>query len=81
MNKWLWEKANGSVFGVLTVAQYWLHDWREAQLLNLATRTLELNRRLRTWRKPPNGWFKIYCDASGGVVNGCIGIGCVIRDS
>lgn len=32
------------------------------------------------WRKPPDGWIKINY-SSLGVINGCIGIGCVIPDS
>lgn len=79
-NNWVWNRANGSVFGVLAAACNLLHDWREAQLLATPSGNLELSSVLRKWRKPPDGWVKINCDASG-VVNGCIGIGCVIQDS
>ncbi|XP_074352833.1 uncharacterized protein LOC141691984 [Apium graveolens] len=32
-NKWVWERVNGSTFGVLAAAQNLLHDWKEAQVL------------------------------------------------
>lgn len=81
-NKWVWERANGSVFGVVAAARNLLYDWKEAQV-KLATKSgmeHELRSGLRIWRKPPDGWVTINCDASG-VVNGFIGIGCIIRDS
>lgn len=39
-----------------------------------------MNEAGKNWCKPPDGWYKVNCDASG-VVNDCVGIGCVVRDS
>lgn len=30
-NKWVWERANGSAFGVVVAACNLLHDWKDAQ--------------------------------------------------
>ncbi|XP_074360145.1 uncharacterized protein LOC141700235 [Apium graveolens] len=79
-NKWVWERVNGSAFGVLAAAQNLLHDWKEAQVANMSNENCNLDQSLKKWRKPPDGWVTINCDASG-VLNGGIGIGCVIRDS
>lgn len=70
---------NGSVFGVLAAARNLLHDWREAQLEAKSSVRHELVHNLRTWKKPTDGWLKINCDASG-IVNGRVGLGCVVRD-
>lgn len=40
----------------------------------------EMNMVERKWTKPPEGHVKINYDASG-VVNGSVGVGCVVRDS
>lgn len=79
-NKWVWERANGSFFGVLAAARNMLNDWREAQEGKKRNLTQSLNTTEKRWSKPADGWFKVNCDASG-VVNGGVGIGCVIRDS
>lgn len=31
-NKWVWDKVNGSAFGVMAAARNLLRDWREAQV-------------------------------------------------
>lgn len=73
-NKWVWEKANGSVFGVQTSANNLLKDWKEAQLGG------ENEAGARLWSKPAEGWVKANIDAAV-FSDGSIGIGGVIRDS
>lgn len=75
----MWEKVNGSVFGVVAAARNLLHDWREAQVKLQVSVLGEATQTSKLWRKPSKGWLKINCDASG-VMNGYIGVGCVIRD-
>ncbi|XP_074352980.1 uncharacterized protein LOC141692140 [Apium graveolens] len=33
-NKWVWIKANGSTFGVVSAAKHLLSDWRQAQMMS-----------------------------------------------
>lgn len=34
-NRWVWDRANGSVFGVKSTASYLRREWQEAQLQKL----------------------------------------------
>ena len=79
-NKWVWEKANGSVFGVKSAALNLLHDWREAQAAGVRKRGLLMNEENRKWSKPPDGWFKVNVDATS-AHNGDISVGCVVRNA
>ncbi|KAK1400059.1 hypothetical protein POM88_009922 [Heracleum sosnowskyi] len=79
-NKWVWDKANGSAFGVKAAAMNLLHDWKEAQELQVKHQSVRKDIADKKWNKPPNDWFKINVDASG-AHNGYIGFGCVIRNS
>ncbi|KAL1827804.1 hypothetical protein ACET3Z_006216 [Daucus carota] len=54
-NKWVWERANGSAFGVMAAASNLLRDWREAQLSSTNDRQ-EVG--AREWEKPNAGWVK-----------------------
>lgn len=79
-NKWVWDKANDSAFGVNAAAANLFHDWKEAhkvQVKPLSARNIMADKK---WRKPPDDWYKINVDATG-ACNGYIGFGCVIRDS
>lgn len=51
-NKWLWDKANGSAFGVLAAARKMLGDWKEAQIPNIQSRQMG---GVRRWEKPSTG--------------------------
>lgn len=68
------------MFGVVAAALNLLHDWREAQVLSNIPASHETASAGRNWSKPPDGWLKVNCDASG-AVNGAIGIGCVLQNS
>lgn len=60
-NKWVWDRANGSAFGVIAVATNLLRDWREAQILAV-TACQETG--ARVWEKPATGWLKVNVDAA-----------------
>ncbi|XP_074333675.1 putative ribonuclease H protein At1g65750 isoform X1 [Apium graveolens] len=75
-NKWVWEKINGSAFGVKAAANNLLRDWREAQI------TVEKDQKAagaRQWENPDAGWIKVNVDAAIFQDNS-IGCGAVIRD-
>lgn len=69
-NKWVWDRVNGSAFGVKASAVNFLMEWREAQ-----AKCAEAGDYI--WQKPMNGWVKLNTDA---VVfhDGSIGVGCVM---
>lgn len=77
-NRWVWDRNNGSVFGVRSTASHLLREWTEAQIK-------DGNRRIRDevgdriWTPPAEGWVKINIDAAV-FLNGTIGVGAVIRD-
>lgn len=76
-NRWVWERINGSAFGVRMAATNTLADWKEAQSLRTKRGT---DVRDHVWRKPMEGWVKVNTDAA--VFNdGSIGVGCVMRNS
>lgn len=75
-NKWVWERANGSVFGVRQKASHHLREWKEAQLKIVDSRG-ELGTRI--WRPPMEGWLKINVDAAV-FLDGSIGVAAVVRD-
>ncbi|KAL8119749.1 hypothetical protein AgCh_017015 [Apium graveolens] len=72
-NKWVWERVNGSAFGVKAAATHYITEWREAQ-----GKGAEMGDYI--WRKPMDGWVKVNTDAAV-FQNGSIGVGCVMRDS
>ena len=79
MNRWVWERINGSVFGVRHSAINFLAEWKEAQVRDEDRRLRgELGRRV--WCPPKEGWVKINIDAAV-FLDGSIGVGAVIRDS
>lgn len=53
-NKWVWERANGSVFGVKAAAMNLLTDWVEARKEEAKSRHQE-DEGKRKWSKPPAG--------------------------
>lgn len=77
-NKWVWDKANGSAYGVCAAATNLLKDWQEAQVRMLGRNSL-VNTASRLWTKPAMGWYKINVDAAV-FPDGRIGVGSVIRD-
>lgn len=78
-NKWLWERVNGSVFGVQAAANNLLHDWQEAQAVRRAN-VAQVSVGGRKWKKPPLGWWTVNVDVAV-FTNRSIGVACVIRDS
>lgn len=64
-NKWVWDKANGSVFRVKSAALNLLQDWREAQVVGMQTGGVLSNAADRQWSKPLTGWYKVNIDPSG----------------
>ncbi|XP_074346706.1 uncharacterized protein LOC141685511 [Apium graveolens] len=78
-NRWVWERNNGSVFGVRHSAINLLAEWKEAQVHDEDRRLRgELGRRV--WCPPKEGWVKINIDAAV-FLDGSIDVGTVIRDS
>lgn len=76
-NRWVWERINGSAFGVRMAATNTLADWKEAQSLRTKKGTDVGD---HVWRKPMEGWIKVNTDAA--VFNdGSIGVGGVMRNS
>ena len=76
-NKWVWDKANGSIFGVRAAPNNLLHNWQEAQVCGLNSNS-QGTVSARRWQKPPDGWVIVNVDAAI-FQNGSIGLGCVIR--
>nr|XP_017222865.1 PREDICTED: uncharacterized protein LOC108199532 isoform X2 [Daucus carota subsp. sativus] len=72
-NKWVWDKANGSIFGVRAAATNLLHDWQEAQVCGLNSNS-QGTVSARRWQKPPDGWVIVNIDAAI-FQNGSIGFG------
>ncbi|KAL8128281.1 hypothetical protein AgCh_015020 [Apium graveolens] len=62
-NNWVWEKANGSAFGVRASAMNLLQDWREAHE-NGRKASTRVATGVRIWSRPPEGWVKINVDAA-----------------
>lgn len=75
-NKWVWEKINGSAFGVIAAAFNLLRDWRVAQVMVINGRKVV---GARQWEKPGAGWVKVNVDATI-FQDSSIGCGAVIRD-
>lgn len=75
-HKWLWDKANGSAFGVLAAARKMLGDWKETQIP-----AVQIKQRggVRSWEKPSTGWVKINVDTA--IFGDSIGCGAVIRNA
>lgn len=77
-NNWVWNHANGSVFGVRNNASHLLIEWKEAQIKENDRRTRD-EVGARVWKPPDAGWLKVNIDAAV-FLNGNIGVGAVIRD-
>ncbi|XP_074352378.1 uncharacterized protein LOC141691547 [Apium graveolens] len=75
-NKWVWDRTNGSVFGVMASTNHLLKEWREAQIRDVGGRQ---QGGARKWEKTAEGWFKINVNAA--VFQDSIGCGAVIRDA
>lgn len=78
-NRWLWDKINGSAYGVKATACNLIRDWKEAQA-KVVHRNLQNQQGDRTWRKPDEGWVKVNMDAAV-FGDGSISVGSVIRDA
>lgn len=77
-NKWVWDRVNGSAFGVKSAALNLLTEWRKARVIEgQAVRRTAVG--MQVWSKPPAGWKKINVDAAT-FTAGYVGIGGVIRD-
>lgn len=76
-NKWVWEKINGSAFGVVAAAFNLLRDWRESQVKVVNGRKVA---GARQWEKSETGWTKVNMDAAI-FQDSSIGCGTVIRDA
>lgn len=74
--KWVWDRINGSVFGVKVAAIHLLTDWKEAYVKDEA-RTGTTCVGDRSWTKPADGWMKINVDVAV-FQDGSTGIGTVI---
>ncbi|XP_074374523.1 uncharacterized protein LOC141714927 [Apium graveolens] len=77
-NKWVWDRANGSVFGVISAANHLIRDWREAQVKD-EKRTIRGAMGARVWSKPNEGWLKVNIDAAI-FLYGSIGVSAIVRD-
>ncbi|XP_074324152.1 uncharacterized protein LOC141661069 [Apium graveolens] len=75
-NGWVWNRINTSSFGVKARMFNMLEEWNRARE-DMQKRT---DSGSRTWRKPPEGWFKISVDVVCMLRTGQMGVGCVIRD-
>lgn len=75
-NQWVWNKVNGSAFGVKAAALNLLRDWREAQVTEMNVRKPT---GARQWEKPEAGWVKVNVDAAT-FRDKSVGWGAVIRD-
>ena len=79
-DKWVWDKANGSAFGVKAAALHLLQDWRKAQESEVKHQSARNQIADKKWNKPPDDWIKINVNATR-AQNGYIGFGCVVRNS
>lgn len=76
-NKWVWDRVNGTAFGVRAAAVNLLSDWSRAREIE-HTRRHQMQEESR-WSKPPVGWVKVNVDAAVFSDN-TIGFGSVIRN-
>lgn len=81
-NKWVWDKVNKSVHGMMKEAMAMLQDWRDAQDVTQQRGLNQSGTVINKWQKPPPGWVKINMDAATST-NGrhVSGFGCVARDA
>ncbi|XP_074364695.1 uncharacterized protein LOC141705705 [Apium graveolens] len=77
-NKWVWDQANGSAFGVKEAALNLLTEWRKARVIERQD-VCRATAGLQVWSKPPVGWKKVTVDV-GTSIEGYVGIGRIIRD-
>ncbi|KAL8109886.1 hypothetical protein AgCh_025833 [Apium graveolens] len=77
-NKWVWDGANGSAFGVVSSANHFLRDRKEAQAKD-EKRKIRGALGARVWSKPKEGWLKINIDAAV-FLDGSIGVSALVRD-
>lgn len=54
-SNWVWERNNGSVFGVRAAATNLLGEWNEAQVRE-NRRSMQMNAGAHVWVKPSLGW-------------------------
>lgn len=78
-NKWVWDRVNGSVFGVKSAAMNLLSDWRAAQQVGSKCKP-NIQSACKHWSRPPQGWVKVNVDAAVFPEQNCSGMGGVIRD-
>lgn len=78
-NKWLWDRVNGSAFGVITTATKFITEWREAQTHSVGRGNHHVEGE-HIWSKPTDGWVKVNTDAAL-FQDGSVGVGCIMRDS
>ncbi|XP_074327489.1 uncharacterized protein LOC141665402 [Apium graveolens] len=77
-NNWVWEKANGSAFGVKASTLNLLQDWRASQVKESKISNQRISG-TRIWTKPELGWFKMNVDVAV-FQDGNTGVGNVLRD-
>ncbi|XP_017240177.2 uncharacterized protein LOC108212974 [Daucus carota subsp. sativus] len=77
-NKWVWNHANGSIFGVWNTAKGLIREWTEVQAREGSMSVTGVNGD-RVWSKPSMGWFKVNVDAAVFMLGG-IGVAAVVRD-
>lgn len=78
-NKWVWERVNGSAFGVQAAAVNLLSEWRRARDLD-TSRKHSVIRNDVGWQMPPSLWIKINVDDAL-PRDSFVGVGAVIRNS
>lgn len=62
-NRWVWDRANGSVFGVRSAANHLHSEWVEAQE-KTENRKIRGEVGERVWSLPAVGWLKVNVDAA-----------------
>ncbi|XP_074373788.1 uncharacterized protein LOC141714152 [Apium graveolens] len=78
-NNWVWNRVNGSAFGVKSAAMSLLSEWRRARALE-HRENLPISVESSRWSKPLVGWITVNIDATLCWDN-CVGVGAIIRDS
>lgn len=62
-NNWVWNRVNGSAFGVKSAALSLLREWRRARDLEQREK-LPMSAENTRWSKPPLGWLTVNVDAA-----------------
>ncbi|XP_074326483.1 uncharacterized protein LOC141664429 [Apium graveolens] len=78
-NKWIWDRANGSIFGVRNTTNCLFREWAEAQARE---ENMKIGGKVgdRVWSKQSTGWVKINVDATVFIMGG-IGVAAIIKDN